>query len=134
MSTDDQTHDLNGLHPRLVAAVQKIQEACRCLGFPLRVLEGVRSDARQMELYAQGRTAPGAIVTNCDGATHRSRHQLQVDGYGHAVDCGWDTDTPFEGPWAVYGAAAEALGLVWGGRFKTLVDRPHVELPTQEAD
>lgn len=128
------TDSLSGLHPRLIQQVQKLQEALRSLGFPMRVTEGLRSDERQIALYAQGRTTPGPIVTNCDGATHRSRHQLQVDGYGHAADLCWDGDAPFEGPWAVYGAAAEALGLVWGGRFTKLIDRPHVELPSQEAD
>lgn len=126
--------DLGGLHPRLTKPLQQLLEAMRALGFPMRVTEGVRSDERQRELYAQGRTAPGSIVTNADGVTHRSRHQTQADGYGHAVDCCFDSETPYEGPWAVYGAAGEALGLVWGGRFTRLVDRPHLELPTQDAD
>ena len=115
-------------------AVQQLQEAMRALGFPLKVSEGVRTEERQEQLYAQGLTAPGAIVTNCDGVVHRSRHQPQADTYGHAVDCAWDSDTPFEGPWLAYGAAAEALGLVWGGRFTKLADRPHVELPALETD
>lgn len=125
---------LTGLHPRLTKPLQQILEAMRALGHPMRVTEGVRTDERQRELYAQGRTAPGSIVTNCDGVTHRSRHQPQADGYGHAVDCCFDSETPYEGPWAVYGAAGEALDLVWGGRFTRLVDRPHLELPSQDAD
>lgn len=125
---------LAGLHPRLLKPVQQLLEALRALGFPMKVTEGVRSDERQQQLYAQGRTAPGAIVTNCDGTIHRSRHQTQADGFGHAVDCCFDSETPYEGPWPVYGAAAVALGLVWGGNFSKLQDRPHVELPTQDAD
>lgn len=125
---------LAGVHPRLVKPVQQLLEAMRALGFPMRVTEGVRSDERQQELYAQGRTAPGAIVTNCDGVKHRSRHQSHADGFGYAVDCCFDSETPYEGPWTLYGAAGEALGLTWGGRFTKLVDRPHLELPTQEAD
>jgi len=125
---------LAGVHPKLIKGVQQILEALRTLGYPMKILEGVRTDERQAELYAKGRTAPGPIVTNCDGVTHRSRHQTQVDGMGHAVDCCFEGDAPFEGPWAVYGAAAEALGYLWGGRFTKLVDRPHIELPTTEAD
>lgn len=125
---------LAGVHPKLLKGVQQILEAMRVLGFPMKAHEGLRTEARQAELYAQGRTAPGAIVTNCDGVTHRSHHQPQADGLGHAVDCVFDTETPFEGPWPLYGAAAEALGYLWGGRFAKLVDRPHIELPTTEAD
>src|SRR5229473_2168575 len=96
----DHTDALQGVSPKLLGPVQRIQEATRLLGFPLRVLEGVRSDERQQ-----------ALVTQCDGVTHRSRHQTQADGFGHAVDLVWDTDTPFEGPWPLLGAAAVALGL-----------------------
>ena len=125
---------LTGLHPTLIKRIQHLLKGMRALGFPVRMTDGLRSDARQAELYAQGRDAPGSIVTNCDGVTHRSRHQTQVDGYGHAVDCCFDSETPYEGPWALYGAAGEALGLVWGGRFTKLQDRPHLELPVTEAD
>src|SRR5216684_3028528 len=120
----DNTDALQGVSPKLLGPVQRIQEATRLLGFPLRVLEGVRSDERQQALFAQGRSTPGPIVTQCDGVTHRSRHQTQADGFGHAVDLVWDTETPFEGPWPLLGAAAVALGLVWGGTFTKLVDRP----------
>jgi hypothetical protein len=30
--------------------------------------------------------------------------------------------------WAAFGACAEAQGLIWGGHFMTIKDRPHVEL------
>lgn len=125
---------LAGLHPKLSQRVQTILDGMRAFGFPMKVLEGVRSDERQRALFAQGRTAPGPIVTRCDGVTHRSRHQQQPDGFGHAVDCVFESSTPFEGPWKLYGAAAEALELVWGGTFSTIVDRPHVELPRDGTD
>ena len=35
----------------------------------------------------------------------------------------------FEQIWAAFGACVESQGLVWGGRWLTIVDRPHVELP-----
>ena len=41
-----------------------------------------RSQEEQVSLYAQGRTAPGPIVTWVDGVKKKSRHQL-----GLAVDC-----------------------------------------------
>ena len=97
------------------------------------VTDGVRTTAQQVALYAKGRTAPGHIVTHADGVRSRSNHQTKADGFGHAVDCvflvdgqpSWDLHLP----WSLYGAAGEALGLTWGGRFTTLHDFPHLELP-----
>jgi hypothetical protein len=32
-------------------------------------------------------------------------------------------------PWTEMGVRAERLGLKWGGRWTSFVDRPHIELP-----
>lgn len=116
---------LQGVHPLLVAKVQALLDK-----FPLFVVMGVRTVQEQQHLYAQGRTAPGPIVTYKDGVVHRSNHQPHQDGLGHAVDLAWIGGDPFSPklPWDAYGAAAEAAGLVWGGRWK-MADRPHIELP-----
>ncbi len=123
---------LDGVHPDLVAKVQAIIAAMGELGFVLMVTDGVRTTAQQVSLYEQGRTKPGHIVTNADGVTHRSNHQVHADGYGHAVDCcflvngrpSWEDSLP----WVLYGAMGETLGLQWGGVW-TKPDRPHLELP-----
>ena len=125
-----------GLHPDLISKLERVHAAMAAFGFPMFLVEGVRSEARQGELYQQGRTKPGKIVTNCDGTVKRSNHQLKPDGYGHAADCAFvdDPRTPRDEtwdetmPWAAYGSLAEAAGLVWGGRWTTLHDLPHVEL------
>ena len=122
---------LDGVHPELTARVTRILAAMDALGYPMVVTAGVRTVAEQQRLYAQGRTAPGDVVTHCDGVQRPSPHQPKADGFGHAVDCAfmvngapsWNTKLP----WACYGAMALALGLVWGGQFKSIVDMPHVE-------
>jgi peptidoglycan L-alanyl-D-glutamate endopeptidase CwlK len=125
---------LAGVHPVLARRVGAILEAMTVLGFPMMVTDGVRTTAQQQALYAKGRTAPGQRVTNVDGVTKTSNHQPKADGYGHAVDCcfldergkpSW-ADTH---PWRLYGEMAKALGLVWGGDWKSIVDKPHIELP-----
>jgi peptidoglycan L-alanyl-D-glutamate endopeptidase CwlK len=123
---------LGGVHPKLREKVERVRDAMAALGFPMIVTDGVRTDDEQAALYAQGRTAPGRIVTNADGFTHRSNHQLHADGCGHAADlaflvdgkASWDESLP----WSCYGACAKAVGLAWGGDFITIKDRPHVEL------
>ena len=96
---------------------------------PMFVVQGVRTDAEQTALYAQGRTEPGPVVTYKDGIKNRSNHQVHADGLGYAVDCAFIGAQPFDarGPWEIYGERLEALGIVWGGRWK-MADKPHAEL------
>jgi peptidoglycan L-alanyl-D-glutamate endopeptidase CwlK len=123
----------NGVHPALIARVTKILDAMEALGFPMLVTDGLRTVEQQQALYAKGRTAPGQIVTYADGVRKRSNHQAHADGYGHAMDLAFSVNGQpswaEDHPWEVFGAMARAVGLTWGGDFKRLVDRPHVELP-----
>ncbi len=120
---------LDGVEPALAAKVRRVLAAMDALGFPMVVTEGYRSADRQREIYAQGRTTPGQIVT----WTLKSKH---VEG--RAVDCAFvlsDGTISWADhlPWSAFGACAEAVGLRWGGRFfKGAGDRPHVELRSEE--
>jgi len=92
-------------------------------GLKMRGTEGYRSPERQADLYAKGRTAPGNIVTNAKPGT--SAHQ-----WGCAVDMVFLTEggkPTYEGDWDRFGALVEQVGLVWGGHFKSIKDRPHLE-------
>lgn len=101
------------------------------LGFPMIMVQGVRTREQQQALYAKGRTTPGPIVTNADGVTHLSNHQVKEDGFGHAIDCAFLIDTKpswdIHLPWHAYGACGKALGLKWGGDWQSLHDLPHLE-------
>ena len=127
--TDRDIQRLVGLHPDFISKVGTILAE-----LPMFVVEGLRTAERQHELWEQGRSKPGKIVTNCDGQTTHSPHQAKVDGYGHAADLAFSpTDefsSPFDlrHPWNQYGLLAESLHLVWGGRFR-LRDYDHIELP-----
>ena len=86
------------------------------------VLEGVRSKARQEQLFKQKATK-----------TMNSRHLT-----GHAVDLGAYVGGSVRWDWPLYyqiadamKAAAEELEvpLTWGGDWKTFPDGPHFELP-----
>ncbi len=66
-----------GVHPKLIAVVRAASDSV-----PILVTEGVRTLQRQKALYAQGRTKPGKMVT----WTLNSKHRVQPDGFGHAVD------------------------------------------------
>ena len=122
---------LKGVDETLVNIVKRAIEISEV---DFTVLEGLRTIERQRELFAQGRTAPGKIVT----WTMKSRH-LE----GKAVDL-----VPFPLDWndlekfdkikdAMFKAAAEQkVNLRWGAdwdgdgiyREKGEYDSPHFEL------
>ena len=84
--------DISRLHPRLQGKVAQLQKACEKAGLALGIGECFRSAAGQDALYAQGRTSPGAIVTNAPGSSYSSQHQwgIAFDFFknvsGHAYD------------------------------------------------
>nr|WP_315259267.1 M15 family metallopeptidase [uncultured Duganella sp.] len=93
-------------------------------GYDMAILEGYRSPERQNAL-----ALAGPSVTNAKA--FQSYHQ-----FGLAADCAFLRDGKLviseKDPWAMrgyqfYGAAAEAAGLTWGGRW-TMMDFGHAEL------
>ena len=130
-------NNLKGVHPKLVAVVKRALEISP---IDFTVLEGVRSQERQNELWAQGRTKPGAVVTWVQTS---GTHGIQADGYGHAVDLApypidWNDHGRFDGLANVMFAAAKELGVTlrWGGNWdmdsviheRGESDSPHFEL------
>lgn len=127
---------LFGVHPRMVAVVKRAIELSEV---DFTVLEGVRTPERQAQLYAQGRTEPGQIVT----WTLKSNHFKKADGYGHAVDIApwpidWNDTKRFDQMAKAMFAAAKELGtkIRWGAdwdqdgtpRERGESDSPHFEL------
>ncbi len=70
---------IDTLQPDFAKRVRAWLEECRTSGLNLYIYEGLRSNARQAELYAQGRTKKGRIVTNAGPG--QSFHN-----YGRAID------------------------------------------------
>jgi LAS superfamily LD-carboxypeptidase LdcB len=92
-------------------------------GLDVIVTEGLRSLERQQELYAQGRTKPGDIVTNAKPgqSNHGSGRAFDViiTKNGKAVDQ--------KSLWNELGAIGKSVGLRWGGDFKSIYDPEHFE-------
>lgn len=117
--------DLNKLNPLAKQAAEYLLEACKDAGLNIKVTETLRTTERQQELYAQGRTKPGRIVTQVDGVKSKSIHQ-----FGNAFDvCQNIRGKEYEE--AVIkkvGALGVQIGLEWGGSWKGFVDSPHFQL------
>ncbi len=93
-------------------------------GIPINIISGTRTFGEQDALYAQGRTAPGDIVTNARGGY--SNHN-----FGIAFDIGVFSGNRYlpESPlYKAVGALGMELGLEWGGNWKTIVDQAHFQL------
>lgn len=120
------TSKLDTLEPQFRATVENLLiELIRVTNLKWEITSARRTIAEQNELYAQGRTKKGAIVTKAKGG--QSPHN-----FGMAVDLcplklgklWWDAPENF---WLMMGELAEGIGLVWGGHFQSIKDRPHIE-------
>lgn len=114
------------VNPELSQRMANTLEGTRSEGVDATVFETHRSMERQDSLYAQGRSAPGRIVTNVRGGGSWHNYGLAADVimYNEQGTPGWHNDAP----WDRYGAHAEANGLEWGGNWSSFVDLPHSEL------
>lgn len=72
---------LKQVHQHLIKSLELGAKKCP-IEFHVADKGGARTQTDQDNLYAQGRTKPGPIVT----WTRTSHHIIQKDGYGHAVD------------------------------------------------
>lgn len=108
-------------------ALQHIH-ACKMAGIDIILTCTYRSPEDQDALYAQGRTAPGRIVTNA--RAWQSYHQ-----YGVAYDvvplrdgkAVWGTTGEDGKLWERVGELGEAQGLEWAGRWKRFREFPHFQ-------
>lgn len=120
--------DITLCHPRLQALAGQLMEECNKQGLKIKIGETLRTVAEQDVLYAQGRTQPGNIVTNAPGSSYSSYHQwgtafdiFRNDGTGAYNESGKFFER--------VGAIGVVLGLEWGGNWKSIIDKPHFQLP-----
>lgn len=123
---------------KLATCDQRLQdvanEAIKAPPYDFGITHGERTIAEQQELYAQGRTKPGKIVTNCDGIKIKSEHnyspskafdiKVYVNGKvtwdvqyykavaAHILDC----------------AKKLKISITWGGSWKRFPDYPHYQI------
>jgi hypothetical protein len=143
------------LHPAFAARVGKLLAYMESQGYPLLITQGLRSWQAQDALYAQGRTAPGKIVTKAKGGSSHHNFGLGVDlcpavvapaspkpalsgAEGAGPVSGMEEPAPalpamptkldwnVEHPgWKKLLANAPAFGLAEGARWRSFPDTPH---------
>lgn|SRR4030067_1097327 len=141
---------LEDLHPDLEPLAVKFLAQCELFNVDVMITCTYRSHAEQAELYAQGRTKPGKIVTwarpgeslhnamGPDGMPSSRAFDFVVLRHGKIVwgtgGDGIDADPTDDDVddlelWQKAGVVAEAIGLEWAGRWsKGKREFPHVQL------
>lgn len=119
--------DITLCHPKLQELSKKMITECENKGLKIKIGETFRTVEEQNALYAQGRTKPGAIVTNAKGDSYSSQHQWGVafDFYRNDGTGAYNESGQF---FTKVGQVAKIVGLGWGGEWKSIVDNPHIYL------
>lgn len=145
---DDRTErNIATLHPKAQekarAFMAKAVPAMQMLGYTVRIISGLRTYAEQEELYAQGRTKPGLIVTNARGGFSNHNFGIAFDvgifnGAGayidDLVDRGQMKSAACEAAYMTLVPIGESVGETPGARWKTFQDIPHYELHPEWAN
>lgn len=112
------------LLPELYLKAKLFLILCEEQNIFVKITQGFRSMAEQAELYAQGRTKPGNIVTNAKPG--QSKHN-----FGKAFDIAFQGMIPYPSEDKLWKQAADigkTLGLTPGYYFKSFKDSPHFEI------
>lgn len=124
------------LHPALrTEALQILRECDAALTgrAKVRITQTLRTFPEQAELYAQGRTKPGNIVTKANAGQSIHNYGLALD-FCLVIDnkdISWDTkadwDNDRQSDWMEVVSIFKRHGWQWGGDWRTFTDMPHFE-------
>lgn len=102
--------------------------ACQQVGIDLLITCTYRCGADQNILYAQGRTAPGRIVTNAKAGDSTHQYRIAYDVVplrdGKPV---WSTSGADGALWQKVGELGKSQGLAWAGDWKKFKEFPHFQ-------
>lgn len=116
------------LHPAirgkaLVAYRESVQKTPK--GVHPFISEGLRTFARSDELWRQGRTTKGPIVTNSKGGQSYHNYGLALD---FVIQVNGLPKWTVNNDWMTVVNAFKKQGFTWGGDWKTIKDFPHLEI------
>ncbi|ESU71115.1 peptidase [Geobacillus thermopakistaniensis] len=116
---------LQGVHPLVAAKARQLIEQAYKEGINVIITQGLRTIEEQNELYAQGRTKPGKIVTNAKGGYSYHNFGLAFDFALLNPDgsVSWNVDDK----WKRVAQIGKSLDLEWGGDWKDFKDYPHFQ-------
>ena len=112
------------LHPKVATMAWAFVKKCADEGIDVIITSTLRDNEAQAALYAQGRTAPGKIVTN-------AKPGYSYHNFGLAFDfvpvkdgkAQWNDLKLFQR----CGEIGESLGLEWAGRWESFKEYAHLQ-------
>lgn len=130
---EEETQEVTGLHPIVASKQEQLVSLARKKGIRIIITEGYRSEERQEELYQQGRTTDGQIVTSARGGESYHNYGLAIDFAIRVSDDKviWDMEYDGNGngksDWLEIVDIAKELGFEWGGDWVNFPDYPHLQ-------
>ncbi|CAH0345809.1 M15 family metallopeptidase [Bacillus sp. CECT 9360] len=125
----------DSLHPVVAEKRDILVRRTSETGIPILITAGFRLSEEQDELYEQGRSQPGNIVTNAKGGESLHNFGLAIDfallnKKGEAIwDMEYDGNANGKPDWDEVVAIAKEEGFEWGGDFMgQFKDYPHFQM------
>lgn len=119
---------IDTLEPAFKLKIEElIKQVEKVTGRKWGISDGRRTMAQQKAIYAQGRTAPGKVVSNAPPGSSAHNFGLAADIWPLTAD---GEDFEWGAPdklFKVMADIARKLGLTAGYYFKSIHDAPHVE-------
>lgn len=113
------------LNPKVQPLARELIERATAKGIHVKIICGHRTYEEQNELYAQGRSKPGLIVTKAKGGHSLHNFATAFDiGIFSANGKEYIDESP---DYKKVGEIGEELGLEWGGNW-SFVDEPHFQM------
>ncbi|AKF29292.1 M15 family metallopeptidase [Bacillus velezensis] len=124
----------SALHPLVKQNAELLRTAALKKGITVVITEGFRSIEEQNELYRQGRSKKGNIVTYAKGGESYHNYGLAIDFALQKKDGSLMWDMTYDGnrngtpDWLEVVSIAKTLGFDWGGDWRGFKDYPHLQM------
>lgn len=115
---------IEDLHPKVMQLCSEFIKACDAQGIDILITSTYRDYVSQNALYAQGRTAPGKIVTNAKAGQSFHNFRVAFDFVPLVNGKAQWKDTKL---FIQCGAIAKKVGLEWAGDWKKFKEMAHCQ-------
>ena len=116
---------IEDLIPQAKERVERFIALCHEQGIDLLVTSTYRDNESQEQLYEQGRSLPGRIVTNAKPGESWHNYRCAVDVVPLVNGKpNWDGSDPI---WQTIGELGEKAGLEWAGRWHSFKELAHFQ-------
>lgn len=124
---------ISKLHPKIRNEVSPILKEIEDKGVNIRITQGLRTIEEQNNIYAQGRTIPGKIVTDAKGGSSFHNYGLAIDfcllhkDGTISFNMKENLDSDKIADWMEVVNTFKSHGWEWGGDWIHTKDTPHFQ-------